>query len=83
MVYHQHQTVCKGARPNPMPLLQQVCVCVCMLGGAGVRRGRVETFFQNLVVAKLKRAVLGDQLVEVLVGQMHIVMAAGAVAVLP
>ena len=53
-----------------------VCVCVCMVGGAGVRRGAVETFLQNLVVAVLERAVLDDQLVEVLVRQVHVVVAA-------
>ena len=44
--------------------------------------GRVETFFQNLVVAVLERAVLCDQLVEVIICQMHIVVAASAIAVL-
>ena len=35
--------------------------------GAGVRRGAVETFLQNLVVAVLERTVLGDELGEVIV----------------
>ena len=58
-----------------------VCVCTCT-GGAGDRRGAVKTFLQNLVIAVLERPVLEDQLVEVLVGQVHVVVAAGAIAML-
>ena len=40
---------------------------VCMLGGAGVRRGAVVTFFQDLVIPMLKWPMFFDQLAEVLV----------------
>ena len=53
-----------------------VCVCVRMLGGAGVRCGREETFLQNLVVAVLERAELDDQHVEVFVCEVNVVVAA-------
>ena len=52
-----------------------------MLGGAGVRCGREETFFKGLVIAMLKWPVLDDELVEVLVREVHVVVAGGAVAV--
>ena len=52
-----------------------------MLGGAGVRCGREETFFKDLVIAMLKWPVLDDELVEVLVREVHVVVAGGAVAV--